>query len=161
MISKTLLSEALSRLYREKEQFSLRGRRHKGKLNNNMRRYRKSVVQQGTPVCSAPKCEDQERPPLPPHWRGTGHISPWQNCQQPLLYKQRGWEKVPRCFLRGGRLINPTVLSLLEAAVGLKEANGSSILSVGFVPRAAWGWHVIPVTLPPHQGPSLLLNPGG
>lgn len=50
------------------------------------------------------------------------------------------------------------VLSLLEQC--LAEGSKGLLHPEHFVPRAAGWWHVIPVPLPPHQGPSLLLVQG-
>lgn len=85
--------------------------------------------------------------PLPPHWRGTGHISPWQTCKQPVLYKQREG-KDAKMLLQVREADQPHCAFPAGGSGGLKEANVFSILSIGFVPRAAWCWHVIPVTLP-------------
>lgn len=67
--------------------------------------------------------------------------------------------KVREGLLSGG-LINPYRAFAAGGYGRLKEANGFSISRSGFVPMAA-RCHTIPVTLPPHQAPSLLLNPGG
>lgn len=150
MISKTLLSEAFSTLYWEKEQFSLRGRRHKGRLKNNPRHFRQPVVQQRTPVCSALQCEEQERPLCLLTAEGLATF-PRGKPANSQCSTSKGREKMPRCSFRWGRLTNHTVLSLLESVPGWRKQTSSPSEALDF----SLGQHVIPVTLPPpHDPPS-------
>lgn len=149
-----------------KEQFSLKRRRHKGRLSNLPEALQEACsAAENSSLLSATAGRPGDSP-LPPCWRGTRHTSPWQSCEQPAAQQAKMVGKGVKALLKAREgLLSGGLISLYHAftagACGrLKEANGFSILSAGFVPMAA-RWHTIPVTLSPHQEPSLLLNPGG
>lgn len=166
MISKTLLSEALSAFCWEKEQFSLKGRRHKERLSNLPEALREACNGAENSSLLSTAAREPEENPLPPCWRGTQHTSPWQSCKQLAAQQAKTMGKGAKTLLKvregllSGRLINQYRAFIAGGCSGLKEANDFSILSAGFVPMAAQ-WHAVSVPLPAHEAPSLLWNPGG
>lgn len=161
--SKTLLSEALSTFCWEKKQFSFKGRRHKRRLSNLPKALREACGAAENSGLLSTAAWGAGHYPLPPWWRRTQHTSPWQSCEQPAAQQATRLGKGAKTLLKvredllWGGLIILCCAFTIRASSRLKEANVFSILSAGFVPMAVW-WHMVPVTLPPRQVPSLLLN---
>lgn len=161
MISKTSLSEALSAFCWEKEQFSLKGRRHKERLSNLPEALREACGGAENSSLLSTTAREPEENPLPPRWRGTQHTSPWQSCKQPAAQQAKTVGKTllkVREGLLSGGLINQYGALIAGGCSRLKEANDFSIWSAGFVPygstvaRGACPSATTPSTLPPAEG---------
>lgn len=164
MISKTLLSEALSTFCWEKEQFSLKGRRHKERLSNLPEALREACGGAENSSLLSTAAREPEENPLPPCWRGTQHASPWQSCKQPAAQQAKTVGKGAKTLLKvregllSGGLINQYGAFIAGGYSRLKEANDFSISSAGFVPygstvaRGTSPSATTPSTLPPAEG---------